>query len=113
MEAIALVNVDRRCADQLGQFAGRLTANQVHLKEAVLTMNVARSKSQVFAVRRRNYGYTVRVPFDRNAAGQPSNADCAVKLREAGPQAKPYDSGENDDKACRPAREPEQQALHC
>ena len=44
--------------------------------------------------------------------GQLEDPDFTVKLRETGPQSKPDNNGESDDKACCSAQEPEQQPLH-
>jgi len=81
-----LVELQRRAAEQGRQLAGRLTAHQIHLEEALLRMHETHRPGHGGATVRRNGHHADLVPRDADLLVQPGNRHYAIEDRQAGAQ---------------------------
>jgi hypothetical protein len=77
------VGLERARADQLGQFAGRQPAHQVHLEEALLGVHEAQCPGEVVAAVGGQGDAAERVAFHRYRRGQRRGGEVAAQSRTA------------------------------
>ncbi len=83
MNAHGSVVIEREYAEQVGQFAGSVAAQQVHLEKTLLGVEKAQSKGCVVAVFTGNGGNTLSIPLHRDGAQQVFAGDRALEQRQA------------------------------
>ena len=89
-----------------------MTANQVDLKKAVLTVGETGRKREIFARLRRNCRHAVRVADDGRRSLQCIHYDCAIQLRQACTNREPRKHDyQYDERACA-RNQSQQEFLH-
>ena len=99
--ALEAVVIDEVGAEDFGEFAGGVAADEIHLEEAVLCGDEALREEEVVEVGRLDGGDALGVACDGDGLGETGGVECSVKLRERGSHgvAEPKggeDEGEGD-----------------
>jgi hypothetical protein len=82
--ALGAVVGEERFAEDGGELAGGVAAEQVHLEEAVLCGDVALSDEEVVEVRRAKVRDAVGIALNCDRSGESGNGDGAVELGKIG-----------------------------
>lgn len=83
MHAIAFVQVQRRGAKQLGEFAGRRAAHQIHLEIALLRVHIAERTHGIDLAGRIDGDHAQSVALHADRCRQAVQCAIAVQLRQA------------------------------
>src|SRR6185503_5788532 len=83
MDAVFLIELQHRLAEQLGELARSGAAHEIHLEEAILTMRIAGRERQVAARGRANRRRALLVAYDGRTGLESRSSNFAVDLREA------------------------------
>ncbi len=110
MHADLAVRVEDRRPDHLGQLAGRIPPQQVHLEEAILPVHKAGGKRQIEPVLGVDRGDAQLVAFDAHRRGQPGDLDLTVQLGQA---ARPIGCESKARRQCPPAATPRTTRRRC
>jgi hypothetical protein len=96
MNAHSPIFSDQRRTDQLGQLAGWMPAEKVHLEKAILPMDKSGGKSQVISIVGTQGWDTSLVALDSHRRRQAENADRSIQGRQT--IGEKYPDADSDDR---------------
>ena len=93
MYARAAIGFHGHLAEQLREFSGGASAQQIHLEVTFLRMHIAQRPGHIQAIGGSHDDRAQCIAFDAGGCAQARRCDRAIQLRQTGAQAQP-DAGD-------------------